>query len=130
MGIHTATLADLLEIRALNDKPGPVNVRVEILDLGGTLIHSSVVSWVDDNNQYSIQSLTIPATSRVLRLTFINDSFICCDPDDDRNAFIDFFRVDGFQREGEDFDRTGGPDPLSGRPPNGHLPAGSPVCTR
>jgi hypothetical protein len=111
MAAQVQTQADLLSVTAQNDRPATVDIRVDAKDVQGAVLLSSVLSWGADDNSYSAETLTIPSDTRILRFTFLNDSFICCDPDDDRNAFIDFFSVDGRVTEAENFDETGGTDP-------------------
>jgi len=99
-----------VDIMGRHDRPATVNVSVQAKDSGGTVLQTTVVSWGLDDNTFGIQSLSVPPATQILRFTFDNDSYICCDPDDDRNAFFDFFAVDGIQREAEDYDLTGGTD--------------------
>ncbi len=47
-----------------------------------------------------------------MTFTFVNDVFTSTAEDDDRNAFIDYFEVNGLHYEAEDFHSTGGPDPI------------------
>lgn len=102
-----------LSVNARNDKPGPVQVRVEGWDIRGNLVVDTVLSWAANDNGWSIQAINIPKNTRVLRLTFINDFFVPNQgPDYDRNANIDYFMVNNLLYEAEDWDRTGGPDPV------------------
>ncbi len=102
----------VLVINGINDKPGPVDVVVEGWDVRGNLTIDTILSWDADDNSFSDQTVEIPKTTRILRLTFINDFFIPGNPDTDRNAFIDYFMVNNVLYEAEDFDRTGGIDPV------------------
>jgi hypothetical protein len=102
----------ILEVEALNDRPGPVQVRIQGWDVRGDPTVDGVLTWDADDNMFSIEDTVIPKSTRVLRFTFINDFFIPSNPDTDRNAFIDYFVVNNVLYEAEDFDRTGGPDPL------------------
>jgi hypothetical protein len=104
------TWATDLDIIARHDVPGPVEVRVESLDGGGGLLLNAVLVWGNDDNSWGVRSLAIPQSTRTLRFTFINDFFTGPDPDLDRNAYFDFFVIDGEIREAESWDSTGGTD--------------------
>jgi hypothetical protein len=103
-------VADTLSVEARHDVPGPVDIVAEGWDSQGTALFSSTLTWSLNDNSWGANNLIIPVNTRVIRLTFINDHFVCCDPDDDRNGFIDFIEINGNRREAEDFDRTGGTD--------------------
>ena len=100
-----------LTVRALNDKPGPILLRVEGRDTTDMEI-LGVLAWDDNDNQFSDETLMIPSNISVLRFTFINDRFggDAGGPDLDRNARIDSFAIGDYRFEAEDFDRTGGTD--------------------
>lgn len=102
----------VLVINASNDKPGPVvEIRVNGWDVQGNMTINEVLSWGADDNTFSNETVSIRKTTRILRLTFNNDLF--GGPGDlDRNAFIDYFMVNNILYEAENFDRTGGLDPL------------------
>ena len=102
----------LLRVNVNNDIPGPVDLVVQVTDAPGKIIVDEVMTWDANNNIFSTEIIEIPARARVLRFTFINDFFDGTgNPDGDRNAFIDYFTLNHNRYEGEDFDRTGGPDP-------------------
>jgi hypothetical protein len=69
------------------------------------------MEWNGHDNTYSSESLTILGTTQTYRCTFIDDQFIDGGQDTHRNLFLDFFTVDATTTQGENFDRTGGPDP-------------------
>lgn len=99
----------LLAVNALNDRPSPVRVGVRGLDENGRTVVDATLTWGGDDNAYSTESIEMPTNARVLRLTFLNDSYTPpYDPDHDRNAFIDYIELNGVRVEAEDFDRTGG----------------------
>lgn len=105
-------LSASLSMFVRNDKPGPVDIRVEGWDLRGDLVLDEVMSWDRNNNTFSPVTIAISKQVRVVRLTFINDFF--AGPGDlDRNAFIDRIRVNTIVYEAENPDRTGGTDPVS-----------------
>ena len=66
------------------------------------------MQWRANDNQYSMQSIRIPSSTNMIRLTFVNDYYRPGSPDTDRNAFIDFLVWDGRRIEAESFDLTGG----------------------
>jgi len=90
-----------LQVRAKNDKPGPVD-----LDVYADGVFQGVLTYTADNNTWSIQSLPIPANTAKIKLVFAND--IVSGPGDlDRNAYLDFLRIDGIQTEAECWDEAG-----------------------
>ncbi|MHA2028833.1 MAG: hypothetical protein ACW99A_24115 [Candidatus Kariarchaeaceae archaeon] len=100
-----------LSINALNDVPGPVILEVLGWDEQGEVVKNTTLSWGNNNNEFSINKTEISVSTKVLRLTFINDRYIPPGgPDNDRNARIDYFLVANLRYEAEDFNRTGGPD--------------------
>ena len=102
-----------LRVNVMNDIPGPVEVRVQGYNPGGKMLVDAVMVWDDNNNIFSTETLDIPKQTRILRFTFINDYFDGTgEPDGDRNAFIDYFTLKHNRYEAEDFNRTGGPDPV------------------
>ncbi|MGD9101136.1 MAG: carbohydrate-binding domain-containing protein, partial [Anaerolineae bacterium] len=106
---QTALVAMSLQVTALNDRPGPVEVAVRGADADGNTTITSTLTWDGDDNTFSTLETTIPTTTRTLRFTFVNDLYQGPgDPDLDRNALLDYFEVDGVHYEAEDFDRTGG----------------------
>jgi hypothetical protein len=109
-GSAQTALTDVsLQVTALNDRPGPVEVAVRGADADGNTTITSTLTWDGDDNTFSTLETTIPTTTRTLRFTFVNDLYQGSgDLDLDRNAFIDYFEVDGVHYEAEDFDRTGG----------------------
>jgi len=107
----TSALAASLSVEAANDIPGPVLVRAQGWDVACDLTFSERMEWVGNDNTYSSENLTIPGTTQTYRFTFINDQFTGGGQDSDRNLFLDFFTVDATTTQGENFDRTGGPDP-------------------
>ena len=98
-----------LVVHARNDKPMPVEIRVDAKDGQGAILQTTTLSWTADDNSYSDESTTIPSNTRFVRLTFTNDTG-GPGPDFDRNAFIDHFAVDGRHYEAIDYTTTGGTD--------------------
>ncbi len=107
----------LLTVNTQNDADDPlgdgdgVKIRVDAKNKDGNLLDSKVLHFDSKDNSFSSLKTGIPKQTRILTLTFINDAF---DPPTgkDRNAFIDFFIINTVKYEAEDFDRTGGPDPI------------------
>lgn len=99
----------LLQVRAVHDVPGAVEIGVQGWDVHGDLVDDFTLTYDNNDNVFGVEAETISKKTRVLRLTFLNDFFI--GPGDlDRNAFIDAFWVNNLRYEAEHFDRTGGPD--------------------
>ena len=97
-----------LAVNALNDRPGPVTLRVLGSNASGATTVDTSMQWRADNNQYSTQSIRIPSSTNMIRLTFVNDYYRPGGPDTDRNAFIDFLVWNNQRIEAESFDETGG----------------------
>ena len=96
----------LLTIEARDDKPGPVDARVEARDSAGTVLDFTTVSWnADDNGWRSLPvgGYALPTGTTTVRIIFTNDEFTCCDPDDDRSLFVDFIDLDGRVCDGVDW---------------------------
>lgn len=99
----------LLNLKARNDRPGPVEVRIEGWDVRNRPTINTILGWDGDNNIFSNKPLEIPKTTRVLRFTFIND--LPNEPVSDdlgRNAYIDYFYVNNVFYEAQNWTRTGG----------------------
>jgi len=102
----------LLTVNTQNDADDPlgdgdgVKIRVDAKNKDGNLLDSKVLHFDLKDNSFSSLKTGIPKQTRILTLTF--------DPPTgkDRNAFIDFFIINTVKYEAEDFDRTGGPDPV------------------
>ena len=112
VAIQSVARADLLRVNARNDKPGPVDIRMNGWDDQGSQVAFNVFSWSADDNTWTDKTFVIPFSTAILRFTFINDVVQGPGDDLDRNAFIDYFEIDGKRREAETFDRDGGPDPF------------------
>jgi RHS repeat-associated protein len=102
--IFTVT-GSTLSVRAENDVPGPVEISVHA---DGVLV--GTLSFDDNDNSWSVESISVPRDTSTIKLTFVNDWYLGPEATldcDDRNAYIDWLVIDGVRIEAEDFDRTG-----------------------
>lgn len=98
----------LLTVEAANDRPGPVGIRVEGRDVKGSFTVNTVLLWDGDNDSFSGKSLEIRKTTRILRLTFLDDQISSEGEEFNRTALIDYFMVNNLFYDAQNWQRTGG----------------------
>lgn len=101
----------LLVVEAANDRPGPVEIRIEGWDVKGESTVNTVLYWNGDNDSFSGKNLEIEKTTRVLRFTFLNDQILPEGEEFNRIALIDYFIVNNLFYDAHNWQRTGGITP-------------------
>lgn len=97
-----------LEVIARNDRPAPVKLKAQGYDANGFALFDTTLTWAASNNQYSAQSVEVPATTSMFVLTYTNDVVTGSGEDGDRNAVIDYLDWAGLRIEGENYEHETG----------------------
>jgi serine protease len=103
----------LLTIEAANDRPGPVEIKVEGKDVKGRSTVNTMVVWTGDDDSFSNKSLNIRKTTRTLRFTFMNGNAPSDNETFNRTLLIDYFLVNHLFYEAQNWQHTGAASPES-----------------
>lgn len=99
LGPETAAAGPRLTVAARNDRPGPVKVYMEVFDRGFGKLFEGILIWDANDNTFAPKTFPVPATTAILRLTFLEDQQLGSRDDQDRDAFIDYLEWGGVRYE-------------------------------